>query len=238
MSTPRAPSASDFIASDAELQKNAEFKKSHEKFGHLPSADVINTTVKSLEGKTHKVHVVDTEAAALDVIKGMIKDGSSVCNGYSTTLEQIGYVEWVKTIDSKITNYKGKSAAAQAAGDHALSAEMMSKGAVSDLWISSCAAISQDGQLYVGDLTGTRLMGWNTAKHLLVVASASKIVKDENEALERLYKYQLPLESARVRVAYKMPASAVNNLFALKGPNPWGAPRVTVILIKKENLGF
>lgn len=57
--------------------------------------------------------------------------------------------------------------------------------------------MTEDGSFCAGDLTGTRLNGWMSAKKLVVVAGTNKIVPNEIEAKRRLHSYQLKLESAR-----------------------------------------
>lgn len=104
------------------------------------------------------------------------------------------------------------------------------------MFLSSVSAVSQQGDIFAADLTGTRIGGWFAAKHMVVVLGTNKIVADEAEADKRLYDYQLKLESARVRVAYGVPASAVINKVAIRGSNPFGS-RSTVVIVKKS-LGF
>jgi len=74
------------------------------------------------------------------------------------------------------------------------------------------------------------------AKKLVIVAGTNKIVRDDDEANDRLV-YQWKLESARARVAFKIPASTIGNTVALRAPNPFIPNRVAVILVRKA-LGF
>jgi hypothetical protein len=91
----------------------------------------------------------------------------------------------------------------------------------------------------VCDLTGSRVGAFNyAAGNLLIVIGSNKIVPTYDDAVKRTYDYCLPIESARVRIAYKVPASAVNNFVAIRGPNPWGAPGRIHVVIVKEALGF
>lgn len=74
--------------------------------------------------------------------------------------------------------------------------------------------------------------------NVIVIAGSNKLVPTEADALTRTEQFALPMESARVRIAYKVPASAINNLLVIRGNNPWGKPgRIHIILIK-EVLGF
>jgi hypothetical protein len=78
--------------------------------------------------------------------------------------------------------------------------------------------------------------GWFSAGHLVLVVSGNKLVKDAEEAETRLNEYAFKLESARVRVAYGIPGSAVVNRVAMKMANPMGS-RTTVVIVNTA-MGF
>jgi len=82
-----------------------------------------------------------------------------------------------------------------------------------------------------GSLTGTRTF-FVGPKNTILVAGTNKIVASEAAALKRLHDYQLPVESARARDVYKVPASALNFVEVLRGPNPFSKGNVHVIFIK------
>lgn len=156
--------------------------------------------------------------------------------GTSRTLAEVGLIEYLKDNDSKVTNYKGLAAKAAESGNMAEHYALLAKGATADIFFSSVSAVTQEGDFFSADLTGTRIHGFLAAKQLVVVLGSNKIVTNEAEAEKRLYDYQLKLESARVRVAYKVPASAVINKVAIRAANPFGS-RTTVVVVKKS-LGF
>jgi len=88
------------------------------------------------------------------------------------------------------------------------------------------------------DLTGTRVTGLLSSGYAVIVVGAQKIVKNYEDAIDRMYHYQLPLESARARIAYPgVKGSNPNNIVAIRGANPFGPPRVHVIIVG-EALGF
>ena len=145
---------------------------------------------------------------AVDYINSLIPAGSTVSSGYSTTLQQIGYVDAVKA-RKDVDDVKGKAIAAMAAGDHAGYAKLVRQGAAADFFLSSVSAITADGNIHSADKTGSRIAGWFSAGQLIVVAGTNKIVENDAEALQRLLDYQVKLESARCRVAYGVPGSSV-----------------------------
>jgi len=78
-------------------------------------------------------------------------------------------------------------------------------------------------------------------KKAVVVVGANKIVKDEKAALARLFDYQLPLESARARIAYAkwgIKASSVNYQVVIKSGTGFLPNRLHVIIIDGQSYGY
>jgi len=104
--------------------------------------------------------------------------------------------------------------------------------------VDKANAVSESGDLVFADLTGTRVPGVLSGKNVILVVGSNKIVKSYADAVTRLENYVLPLESARVRVVFKVPASAANNIVGIKGSNPFGAPGRIHVIIVKGKYGF
>jgi hypothetical protein len=215
---------------------DAAFKGAYEKFSKPAPKEAVDKAVKALQDKKHTVKVVDSEKDALEYIKSLLKEGQSISMGTSQTLQEIGLIEWLKENDAKYNNLKGKAAAAAMAGNMAEHAKLLNQGFLADTYLSSVSAVSQEGDIFSADLTGTRIGGYLTAGQLIIVLGSNKIVANEAEAEKRLWDYQLKVESARVRVAYGVPASAVINKIAIRSSNPFHS-RITVVIVNKS-LGF
>jgi len=98
--------------------------------------------------------------------------------------------------------------------------------------------VTEKAEVITTDLTNTRVAPTLGAQKVILIVGSQKLVKDMNAARERLENYALPLESARVRIVYKLPASSSNFVAEMKEPNPWGAPgRITFIVVQEE-IGF
>ena len=221
---------------DAQLVADAAFQADFPKYSASASKESVANTVKALTDKRHTVKVVENEKEACDYLASLLKDGMSVSTAASCTLDQIGFIEYLKTREGSLINYKGQAAAALAAGNRTEHSALLTKGLSADIFYSSVSAVSEEGDLFAGDGTGTRVGGWFTAKQLVLVLGTNKVVVDEAAAEKRLYDYQLKLESARIRIAYKYPGSAVLNKVAVKAGNPY-TPRITVVIVNKS-LGF
>jgi hypothetical protein len=111
-------------------------------------------------------------------------------------------------------------------------------GTTVDYYLTSMAAVTEDGKLAHADLSGSKVGGVAFgAANVIVVVGTNKIVKDEDEAWTRTNEFALPAESARARDAYGVPASAIVNFEVLKAPSPFTPNRIQVVLVN-DALGF
>ena len=221
---------------DGQLLEDQQFKALHQNWSKPCSEELLSKTVSALKEQGHIVMVCEDKEEAKTYLSSLVKDNASVSMATSLTLEQIGFIDYLKTQDSRITNYKGQAARAMMEGNIGEQQALLAKGATSDIFFSSVGAVGSDGFIIAGDLTGTRLNGWYAAGRLVLVLGSNKIVENEVEATKRLKEYQLKLESARVRVAYKVKESAILNTAVITRANPMG-PRTTIVIVK-EALGF
>lgn len=212
-----------------EAVKNLEY----EKYAKLAPEDSLARTKAALEANGFVVHVKNTREEACDFLKTLIPAGKSVNNGHSTTLEEIGFIEYLKGE----TGWDNVHSKILAESDMGKSMELRRlTGATVDYYLTSVSAVTEDGSILGADLTGTRVGGWFVSANLVVVAGTNKIVKDIPDAFKRLENYQFPLESARVRIVYGFPASTIANC-AIINKVPMNTNRVTVVLVK-DVLGY
>jgi len=217
------------LASDAELSaKKEHFEALAKRFNVAASPEVVETTKAALEKNGFTVKVATDAKDALDFITSIPKDGQTIFSGGSRTLDEIGFKDWAKS-QTKFKDFKAEALACEAKGDWAGAGMARKNGSIADVMFASVASVSQDGILVWGSLTGTRVSIWSGT--LVIVVGTQKIVKDDKEADERLYEWQLPLESARARVVYKVAGSAVNEYGSLRRCNPWAPGSVHVVLV-------
>jgi L-lactate utilization protein LutB len=208
-----------------------------------PSVDdaTVTETAARLEAVGHNVIVVANRAEALEAVKKIPKEGQSVSTAGSTTLSEIGLVDYLKggqhgwrNIKEEILNEK----------DEAKQAELRrTLGTTPDYHLTSVGAIAKDtGAMFTVDLTGTRtgpfLYG---PSHVIVVVGQNKIVKDDAEANARQREYCLSVESARVRIAFAamgVKASAINFEAVVRAQNPFSPEKRYTVILVKETLGF
>ena len=202
-----------------------------ETWNTLPSDDVVEQTVKAIEGRGIRVTLAGSAKDAMAVLKKVIPAGAEVMNGSSTTLIEIGYEDYISGNESG-WNLMHKVITAE--NDDKKRAELRRKAVTAD-YISSVNAIARTGEIVACDATGSRVGAWPfAAGHLVLIVGINKIVPTLADALERVRKYAYPLENVRAKKAYGIP-SVIGKCVILSHEKSEG--RVLLILVK-EPLGF
>lgn len=196
----------------------------------VASNDIIATTIKALESNGFMVSVVDNAAAAKEAALAKIPNGAEVLTVTSQTLEKTG----LQAAINESGDYDAVRPKLTALGNEN-KREQRKLSASPDFVIGSIQALTQDGHAFLVSATGSQLPAYvYGAGHVVWVVGAQKIVKDIDDAWQRLKQYILPLEEARAQVAYGM-GTSINKAVTF---NKEAVPgRVDIILVK-EVLGF
>ncbi|MEI6886999.1 MAG: lactate utilization protein [bacterium] len=166
----------------------------------LPKQSIIDNSVKNLIDHGFDTEVVETKEDALAAILSYIPEGSEIMTGSSTTLDQIGFTNYLTTNTTKFNNL---GASVWAENDADKRNVLRRKSETADYFLSSVNAVTEDGKLVAVDLSGSRVGAFAfSAGHLVLVVSTFKIVKDLNLAMERIQEYVFPLENERAKKAY------------------------------------
>jgi len=225
------------LKSDKQLQENKDVPALVKKYNAPASEASIDKTVKALNAKNIKTYVV-AKADALKTVTGLIGKDVDVSTGGSQTIVQIGLDDWLAGEGAKANGnkyWKGEAGAFAAKGDWANYGATINKGMAAHTFITSASAVSEEGDIVWGSATGSRVSPWIPQRVVFVVGS-NKIVPNYEAGIERLYKYCLTIESARARLAYKMPASSLADVGAVRGGGM--NPDHFHVVIVKETLGF
>jgi hypothetical protein len=175
------------------------------------------------------VDVVDTAQDARTLVDELVAPARDVFTARSETLRISG-------IDVDVDQTPRSTRAAVAAMDHATQgADIRRSLAAPEVVIGSVHAVSEDGHVVVGSMTGSQLAPYAAgAAKVIWVVGAQKVVADLDTALRRLETYSLPLEDARVRAAYGVPSSVNKVLIVSREPVPG---RIHLVLVR-EAVGF
>lgn len=111
-------------------------------------------------------------------------------------------------------------------------------GTSPDYYLTSMAAVTEDGKLAHADFSGSKVGGVAFgAANVIVVAGSNKIVKNEFEAHKRTHEFAYEGESARTRDVFKLPSSSVNRYEVIHKVQAFTPGRIQVVLVE-EALGF
>jgi hypothetical protein len=200
----------------------------------LASKKTVEKTVAALEAKNFEVFIVENGAAALAKIKELIPAGASVMNGSSRTLEQIGYIDYLKEGEHGWNNPK---VAILAEKDKAKQAELRRLSVLSDFYLGSVHALAENGEFVIGSNTASQMPHVVfTSPNLIFVVSTKKIVPTLADAMQRLEEHVVPLEDQNMKQRYGM-GTALNKILIFKGESPHNERKLRMILVQ-ENLGF
>lgn len=194
----------------------------------------LGVAVTNFTAKNFHPHVVANGAEALTLIKTLIPAGSSVMNGASRTLDQIGFTELLKSGQHEWNNLH---ASIHAETDPAKQAELRRTSVLSDAYLGSAHAVTENGEILVASNTGSQLPHLVfTSAIIVLVVSTKKLVKDLPAAFERLEQVVMPLENARIKEMYGVDTVHSKTLI-MHRENPMLKRMVHVVFVQ-EDLGF
>jgi hypothetical protein len=198
----------------------------------LPDDETIDEAVANLEANGFEVVVVDSAEDALERLQSHIPAGASVMNGHSTTLEEIGFVEYLTEGDN---DWDALPNEVWGIDDDAERQAARREAQTADYFLGSVNAIARTGELVAADRSGSRIGAYPfAAENVVVVSGVNKIVADLDAALDRLESVAYPLENERAKEAYGV-ESAIAKQLIFRQELEEG--RTTVVLIR-DQLGY
>lgn len=204
------------------------------KYDELATQDSVTKTIEMLATHNVSAELVQTGKEALDKIKTLIPAGASIMNGSSVTLEQIGFVELLKTGNHQWNNVHAVIIAEQ---DKVKQAQLRKHALSSDYYLGSVHAMSESGEFIVASNTGSQLPHIvYSSQNLIFVVGAQKIVPSLAEAFKRLEEYVVPLEDKHMQEKYGV-GTAISKIVVFKQENKMTGRNVHVILVN-EKIGF
>lgn len=178
-------------------------------YNTLATKEAITKTVAALKEHNVEAIVVASKEEALAKIKELIPNRASVMNGTSVTLEQIGYVDYLK---SGTHPWNNLHAGILAEKDPAKQGMLRKQATLSDFYLGSVHALAETGEFIVASNSGSQLPHIAyTSQNLIFVVSTQKIVPTLTEAMKRLEEYVLPLEDKRMQDLHGVGSVISNN---------------------------
>lgn len=200
-------------------------------FATASTEETIKSAQAALQDHGFNVDIVDTLDEARELVLKTIPKDAEVFTATSVTLTESG-LEKALNDSGKYKSVRDMFMPLYGQPDKAV--EMRRIGSGSDYAVGSVHAITEDGQVVIASASGSQLPNYSYgASHVIWVAGAQKIVKDLDEALERIEQHTLPLEDERAKKAYGS-GSHISKLLIYREDRA----RRTHLIIIREAVGF
>jgi hypothetical protein len=197
-----------------------------------PDEDALAEAVENLEANGFKVVVVDTAEEALDAVTDQIPAGASVMNGHSTTLEEIGFDDYLSGDDH---DWESLPDQIWSIDDDAEREAARRDAQTADYFLGSVNAISATGELVAADMSGSRIGAYPfAAGNVVIVSGTNKVVDTLDDAFDRLENVAYPLENERAQEAYGVESAIAKQLVFRKEMTEG---RTTLVLVR-DQLGY
>jgi hypothetical protein len=202
-------------------------------WAELASEVTVRRTMEGLKGRGVRVEFLQNRDEALKRLIGFIPPGAELTTGASTTLEEMGFVDLLKSGNHPWNNLKAKIVAEK---DPLKQAELRKKSVTAEYFLGSIHAIAQSGEIIVASNTGSQLAPYAySSKNVVWVVGVQKIVHNVEEGMRRVREYCLPLEDQRMKRA-GFEGSSIGKILIFERENlPF---RKLTLFFVNEKLGF
>ena len=152
----------------------------------------MEKTKNALENNNMTAYTVKTKEEALDIVRSLLKKGDVIASGGSVTLNQCGITDIIKSPDYI---YLDRNSVAPDK-----TAEIFRKSFSADVYLCSSNAITENGELYNVDGNSNRVAAIAYGpKSVIIIAGYNKIVRNIEEASNRVKKTAAPANTVRLQ---------------------------------------
>jgi L-lactate utilization protein LutB len=203
----------------------------NKEFETLADEEQIQRTARALESRNIKVLIAENGEEAKRMFFELVPEGAEVFLGASVTLETLG----IKDIIDKSGKYDALRPKMFAMDRATQGREIRKLGGTPDYAAGSVHAVTEEGQVLIASNTGSQLGPYASgAGKVIWVVGAQKLVKDFNEAMQRIEEYCVPREEVHMQRLYNSHTGLNKILIFNKEIKP---DRITMIIVKEE-LGY
>ncbi len=197
----------------------------------LASATIIEKTTAVLASRGIEAIVAENRDDAKAKVLALIPDGSEVYCMSSTTLEETGILKEIE----QGTRYQSVRKGVMSISDKEARDLARRAASACQFAIGSVHAVSENGEIVIVSQSGSQLAPYAfSARNVIWVVGAQKIVKDLASAHRRISEYVVPLENERATKVYGRGTSLNKTLIIDREIIPG---RIKMIIVK-ERLGF
>ena len=201
----------------------------------LASKDSIQKTITALTERGYLPELVESRAEALERIKELIPAGASIMNGSSTTLEEIGFIDYLK---GGKHGWNNLHEAILEEKDPVKQAILRKQSVLSDFYLGSAHAIAETGEIVIASNSGSQLPHLvYTSPNIILIVGAQKVTPDLDTAIARLKEHAYPLEDARMKSVGVAAGSFISKMLVINREQPFRG-RTSRVIFVNEKLGF
>jgi L-lactate utilization protein LutC len=199
----------------------------------LATPETVSRTFEGLRARNIEPILVETRVEALEMIKSLIPAGASVTNGSSVTLDEIGYLEYLKSSQHPWNNLQ----AAIISEEDPVKRTKLRRAVVAEYYVGSVHALTEAGELVIASGTGSQLPSIAyDAQNVIFVVGAQKIVPTLDEAMKRLEEHVFPLEDEKMK-ARSGKGTVIGKVLIFKYEYAPSGRKVRLLLVH-EPLGY
>ncbi len=199
------------------IQSPTASERNEKRWSTPADIETVERTIAALKERGIQAELVRTKTEALERLTQLIPPGSQVMPGASKTLEDIGFVESLKSGSHEWKNVKAEIFAEK---DQAKQMELRQRSILSQYYLGSVHAVTESGEVLIASAGGSQLAAYAAgAKNVIWVVGTQKIVPNLEDGLARIHKHSLPLEDQRMKgVGY--PGSFVGKILIVGEGKP------------------
>ena len=187
----------------------------------------LQNVAAAIRANNIDVRVVETGEEAKRLVLELIPEGAEVYSGKSKTLVDLGlYKELFESgrYDSLRAQYVNMDRKSHAR-------EIRKMISAPDYMLGSVQAITESGDLVIASASASQLGPYASgAGRLILVVGSQKIVRDFNEAMQRIEETVFPYEDASVRERLNI-STFIGKVLIIR--REWVDGRITVILVRE-----
>ena len=172
----------------------------------------IEKTMENLRRNRMEAYYVESRDEVPALVSSLLKKGDTVTHGGSETLKQTGVNDLLRSGDY---NYLDRSAAKNPEEV----AEVYAKSFSADAYLTSCNAVTENGELYNVDGNSNRVAAIIFGpKSVIAVCGVNKIVSNLDEAIRRVKTKAAPPNT--VRLGLNTPCAKTGECVSLRKDAP------------------
>jgi L-lactate utilization protein LutC len=159
----------------------------------LADEAVVKKTIEALKSRGVHVEFLNNKEDALKRLTEFIPPGVDVMTGGSTTLNEIGFVDLLKSGKHPWNNLKDKIVSEK---DPQKQAELRKKSVLANYFLGSVHAVTQSGEVITASNTGSQLAPYAfSSNNVIWVVGTQKIVSNLEEGLGECMSIVYPLKT-------------------------------------------